>query len=122
MEERSTDVVCRRCGSMPVRVVLGANNYLSDNDKRGIETGQVILGGERQPNVPSSVCLRCEPVWAEVHRLAWQDYEWQMAKERAIEAGDFLTAAQCRDRQSEVRGPLQTLVAGLANAASIDGA
>jgi hypothetical protein len=114
MTDQQMPSVCPRCDKPMTRLVCGANGYFSKRDKLAVASGEAILGGEWDRGQPAWVCLRCTPQWAEVHRLAWQDYEWQVAKEQAIEAGDFELAAHFRDRQyKEIREALQGLVVNL---------
>ncbi len=105
--------VCPICGSPTTRVLWNAKTYLGEHDKNEIAGGQAILGGDHAGKAPSRICLKCFPAWSEAHRLAWQDYEWQVGKERAIKSADFLGAAQFGDYQNNIRGKLQELVTKL---------
>jgi hypothetical protein len=51
------------------------------------------------------------PLWADVHRLALQELEWQGAKGEAVEAQDFELAARLRDRQDRL-APEQAALVG----------
>jgi hypothetical protein len=88
---------------------------LSGQDKTDIDAGHAILGGPIQKEAPAWACLDCAPDWLEVHRLGLQDYQWQRAKEAAVCAYEFETAARLRDRQNELRPQLAALVDKLLN-------
>jgi hypothetical protein len=115
MRDQSIPAACPRCAARVIRVVREGHGFCSDHETIKIEGGGATLGGGRKCNLLRWVCLHCSPEWAEVHRLAWQDNEWQMAKEQSIVALDFELARQFRDRQYEIRRPLRELVAMLLN-------
>ncbi len=95
---------CPKCGQPIVRVIW-AKHYLLGKELEEIKSGQALLGSisVSEKSVLQWACLQCTPKRAEVHRLAMQDYELQVDKEKAIEAADFMKAAQCSDTQMEIR-------------------
>ena len=95
--------VCPKCGETQVVRVLWRWVHLFGKNQEDVATGRAILGSQAPVQGPPWVCLRCAPAWREVHRLALQDYEWQMAKEKAITSGDFDAAAKYRDGQTDLR-------------------
>jgi ATP-dependent Clp protease ATP-binding subunit ClpA len=90
---------CPKCGQPVVRVIW----ELSGKNLEDVQTGRAILGSPVDKGGPSWVCLHCSPKWAEVHLLGLEEHKLQVEKENALVAQDFDKAAQCRDRQSEVR-------------------
>lgn len=116
MTDQPPPSVCPRCSKPVTRLICGASVYLFKRDMAAVAIGEAILGGEQNAGQPAWVCLNCAPDWAEVHRLAWQDYVWQVEKEQAVESRDYELAARLRDRQyAEIRGPLRALVEKLVN-------
>lgn len=120
MTVREVPATCPRCGSPRVVRVMWNFKRLSTDDQADIQHGKIILGsrarrvgGSRlieQRDVPSWVCLLCEPRWSEVHHLSMQDYELQIAKEDAVAARQFEVALPIRNSQDEVLMRLETLI------------
>jgi hypothetical protein len=77
------------------------------------KAGRAILGSVSDMQGPPWVCLGCSPQWSEVHELAMQDWQWQVAKQEAVASSDFDTAARYRDEQHASRKRLRTLVSEL---------
>jgi hypothetical protein len=89
------------------------SQHLSRNDKDDIDKERAILGGlvgYERSDVPSWVCLGCEPRWSEVHRLALQDYEWNREREEAVASQEFEDAARIRRVQGGLMPRLAALV------------
>ena len=100
---------CPKCGGSRVVRILWNRTALSRRHQDDIAAERAILArGSR--NAPSWACLTCEPRWLEVHRLALQDYHWQLAKEEAIASEAFEEAIRLRDSQRELRPRLAALV------------
>jgi hypothetical protein len=57
----------------------------------------------RAGELPPRGCLECSPGWAEVHRMAMQDYRWQFEKEDAVRSMQFDRAAELKDAQYRER-------------------
>ena len=91
-----------------------------------IEAGRAILGRRRRNtgrhglcvygdphqgfDVPEEVCLRGELGWLEVHRMALEEDELQLAKEKAILYQNFEVAAALLHRQDKIDDRLTELV------------
>jgi catechol 2,3-dioxygenase-like lactoylglutathione lyase family enzyme len=101
---------CPKCGDPHIVRVLWHFRLLSEQDKKDLDAGKAILGSYFDLNGPLWACLRCSPGWSDVHALAMQDYQWQLAKEKALEIQDFETAAKCRDAQAEPRRQYSKIV------------
>jgi hypothetical protein len=101
---------CPQCGGSRVVRILSNCVFLSGEDRKDVAAERAILAGKVTRQVPSWACLDCEPRWSEVHRLAFQDYQWQLAKEEAVANQDWETAARLRDAQYELRPRLAALV------------
>ena len=115
IEERARKVVeiptaCPKCGDSHIVRMLWHNAFVSKQDLSDFNAGRAILGSISEIEGPSWVCLRCSPRWSEVHQLAMQDYELQAAKQEAVAATDFDTAARHRDTQVDLRRLLWQLV------------
>ena len=106
---------CPKCGQPRVVRVLWGWVHLWGQKEEVVRSGKAILGSQNNREGPPWVCLQCAPGWSEVHRLAMQDWEWQLAKEDAITSKDFEKAAQYRDSQDELRRRLSRLVNELLN-------
>jgi hypothetical protein len=101
---------CPKCGDQHIARVLWNRLGVLHQDIEDFKAGRSILGSISEMQGPAWVCLRCSPRWSEVHKLAMQDWEWQVAKEKAIESTDFVTAAEYRDDQRNLRQGLWELV------------
>ena len=101
---------CPKCGDPHIVRVLWRPLGMSDANLEDIRAGKAILGFLAEMEGPPWVCLRCSPRWSEVHQLAMQDYEWQCAKEEAVAAAEFETAARSRDSQDDLRRRLLRLI------------
>jgi hypothetical protein len=95
--------ICPKCGEAQVVRVLWRWVHLFGKNQEDVAAGRAILGSQAPVQGPPWVCLRCAPAWREVHHLALQDYEWQVAKEKAIASADFDAAARHRDAQVDLR-------------------
>lgn len=109
-EEAAPPQTCPKCGDTHVVRVLWRCVHLFGRDLEDIEAGRAILGFRVKKPGPPWVCLRCDPEWSEVHRLAMQDYEWQLVKEEALACQDFTMAAKLRDAQIKLHPRLASLV------------
>jgi hypothetical protein len=108
---------CPKCGNPHIVRVLWHCAFVWQQDIQDLKAGKAILGSiwsYSEIQGPSWVCLRCSPRWSEVHELAMQDWEWQVAKQEAVASADFSVAAQYRDDQESLRHRLRTLVSELA--------
>jgi hypothetical protein len=99
---------CLQCGSQLVGVVGEWNAYISERDIAKIKSGAAIFG-PLFGRFKSAVCLNCASTWKEIHNLASQDYELQVAKEKALTEQDFDRARELRDMQHEIRPRLETI-------------
>ena len=104
---------CPKCGGHHIARVLWHRVFVSQQDMEDFKAGRAILGSVSDMQGPPWVCLRCSPRWSEVHELAMQDWQWQLAKEQAVASTNFCTAAQYRDNQQALRQRLRTLVSEL---------
>jgi hypothetical protein len=102
--------VCPKCGQPHIVHILWGWVHLSGQDEEDVRSGKAILALRHRNEGPPWVCLHCAPGWSEAHRLAMQEWEWQLAKEAAIEAEEFEKAAWYRDSQDELRRRLSHLV------------
>ena len=93
---------CPKCGGHLVRVLWHCV-HLSGQDQKDVGAGKAILGSCSDMAGPPWACLRCSPNWSEVHALAMQDYQLQLAKETAVASQDFDGAVRCRDAQLKLR-------------------
>jgi hypothetical protein len=114
-EERGRRVVevptaCPKCGDPRVVRVLWHSVPLSVQNLEDFQAGKAILGSLAEMQGPPWVCLHCSPRWSEVHQLAMQDYQCQLAKEEAVAATNFEAAARHRDSQDDVRRRLWQLI------------
>lgn len=100
---------CPKCGHAPVVRVIWRWVHLFGKNLEDVNAGRAILGSQFGAGGPSWVCLQCAPAWSEVQRLAMQDHELQIEKEKAIASQEFDKAAQCRDAQVELRRQLAVL-------------
>jgi hypothetical protein len=100
---------CPKCGQPVVRVIWGWV-HLFGRELEDVQAGRAILASPVEKGGPPWVCLQCSPKWSEVHSVALREHELQVEKENAIVARDFEKAAQCRDRQTEVRRRLISLL------------
>ena len=94
--------VCPKCGQPRVVRVLWNWVHLWGQKEEDVRSGKAILAARDNAGGPPWVCLQCTPGWAEVHRLAMQEWEWQLAKEAAVAATEFEKAAWYRDCQDEL--------------------
>jgi hypothetical protein len=94
--------VCPKCGQPRVVRVLWNWVHLWGQKEEDVRSGKAILAARDNAGGPPWVCLQCAPGWAEVHRLAMQEWEWQLAKETAVAAAEFEKAAWYRDCQDEL--------------------
>jgi hypothetical protein len=101
---------CPKCGQARVVRVLWHWVHLSGKNEEDVAAGTAILASRSHGQGPPWVCLHCEPNWSEVHELALQDYERQLAKERAVASQDFGQAVKHRDAQMELQNRLQLLI------------
>jgi hypothetical protein len=109
-------IMCSKCGGSQVRVLWGWGHLLG-RKLAAVKAGRAILGSRlAMPDGPANVCLACVPGWNDVHRIAFQEYELQDAKEAAVAACDFELAARLRDMQDvkekELAPLLEKLVSG----------
>ena len=95
--------VCPKCGNTDIIRVLWHRVSISDQDMADFKARKLLLGSVSEMDGPSWVCLQCSPRWSEVHDLAMQDWELQVAKEKAIAAMEFDAAARHRDTQVDLR-------------------
>jgi hypothetical protein len=102
--------LCPVCGSPLTRVLSDWRVVLSAQQRALAVSGRAILGPDDRNATPDSVCLACVPEWREFHRLALQDYDWQIEKEHAVADSDFDRARSIRDQQAEPRRRLQALL------------
>ncbi len=101
---------CPKCGEPHIVRVLWKCTYLFQQDQEEVDTGKAILGSCSDLAGPPWVCLRCSPAWSEVHALGMQDYQLQLAKEKAVASTDFETATTCRDAQADLRRQCSQIV------------
>ena len=120
----SPPVCCPHCGSSRMARVLWDCIYLCGQDAEEVEAGRAIVATpafdceswqslmlRRAGILPAWVCLACAPGWSQVHDLAMQDYRWELEKEAAVAAADFVSAVKLRDRQHSQRERLVAAVA-----------
>ena len=105
--------VCPKCGQARVVRVLWRWAHLWGQKEKDVQSGKAILGTRDGGIGPPWVCLACAPDWSEVHRLAMQEWQSQLAKEEAVAAKDFEKAAWYRDVQNDVQRRLSSVVAEL---------
>jgi hypothetical protein len=115
VEERHGPVVeppkaCPKCGQARVVRVLWHWVHLSGKNEKEVAAGTAILASRSYGQGPPWVCLQCEPKWSEVHDLALQDHEREVAKMKAVTSQDFDQAAKHRDAQMELLGRLHLLI------------
>ena len=101
---------CPTCGQSRIVRILWNRAHLTGSEQADIEAGRAILGGRTEKDAPSWACLNCAPRWMEVHQLARQDFEWQLAKEEAVALEEWETAVRLRDAQRQLRPRLAALV------------
>jgi hypothetical protein len=101
---------CPKCGNPEIIRVSWHRASISDQDMEDFKARKLLLGSISETDGPSWVCLRCSPRWSEVHDLAMQDWELQVAKETAIAAMKYDAAARHRDAQVDLRRQLRQLV------------
>ncbi len=94
--------VCPKCGQPRVVRVLWNWVHLWGQKEEDVRLGKAILAARDNAGGPPWVCLQCAPGWSEVHRLAMQEWEWQLAKEAAVAATEFEKAAWYRDCRDEL--------------------
>jgi hypothetical protein len=104
---------CPKCGNPDIIRLLWQSRSVSHQDMKDFEAKKAILGSIAEVDGPLWVCLRCSPGWSEVHSLAIQDWELQVAKEKSIAATEFDAAARHRDAQVDLRRRLRQLVEDL---------
>ena len=107
--------VCPKCGRSHVVRVLWRWMHLWGQKEEDVRSGKAILGYRYGPKGPPWVCLDCSPGWSEVHRLAMQEWQSQLAKEESLAAKDFEKAAWYRDLQGELGRRLSSVVDELKN-------
>ncbi len=89
--------VCPKCGQARIVRVLWGWVHLWGQKEEDVRSGKAILAARHGRTGPAWVCLDCAPGWSEVHRLATQEWQWQLAKEHAVTAADFEKAAWYRE-------------------------
>jgi hypothetical protein len=99
---------CPNCGHSVVRVLW--SHVIDHRDMDELTSGKAIRAPWRESAGPAWACLQCVPAWSEVHSLAWQEHELQMAKQRAAVAGDYATIRQHNEVQADVRRRLDGLL------------
>jgi len=120
---------CPVCGSDRVKRILWAWVCCGPKETGEFEAGRVILAGRRRGTTrhglgaadgahetvvaPKWACLKCEPMWAEVHRVALAGKVLELEKEKAAKAQDFETAALWSSRQHKLEDEIFELVKGL---------
>lgn len=118
MPREPTPSTCPVCGRDRVRVILWDWACLRPEQRSEFEAGRAILGPtsrpptwpgaipsgfpHQPPEAPEWACLRCQPGWSEIHRTALDLDELQLAKENAVVASDFETAAVLLHRQDRI--------------------
>jgi hypothetical protein len=126
MQSDPTPSTCPVCGEERFRRHLWGGDSLSSRKREDIEAGRAVLGRRRRDkgrhgpgvyghphqgfDVPEQVFLRCQPGWLEVHRMALEEDELQLAKEKAILAHNFEVAAALLHRQDKIDDRLTELV------------
>jgi hypothetical protein len=106
---------CPKCGQPVVRVLWNWV-YLWGQKDEAVRSGKAILGFRHGKGVPPWVCLHCQTGWSEVHKLAMQEWQWQLAKEEAVATGTFEKAAWYRDLQNELNQRLSAVLRELLKA------
>ena len=77
--------------------------------KSNTDSGFVLLGGSSTPqNAPLDACLKCNPIWNEIHKLAIQEADYQFQMEQALVQSDFELAEQYKNTRQSVRKQLQS--------------
>jgi hypothetical protein len=115
MQSARPPETCPVCGSDRVKRILWGWVCLTPEQRGEVEAGRAILGGRRRDadgqrpgtaddpqqsvDAPEWVCLDCQPVWDEIHRVAIEVDGLQEAKEKALIAQDFALAAVILRRQ-----------------------
>jgi len=101
---------CPKCRDPHTVRIIWHCVHLSEQDQKDIEAGTLILGSCSDMAGPPWVCLRCSPAWSDVHALAMQDYQLQLAKENAVALEDFETAIKHRDAQFDLKRQCSQIV------------
>lgn len=102
--------VCPKCGQVRVVRVLWRWVHVSGQNEEDVRSGKAILGTRHGMAGPPWVCLDCVPAWSEVHRMAMQDWHWELAKVEAVASQDFEKAVWYRDQQRELNERLSAVV------------
>ena len=117
--------VCHHCGNSHTVRVIWHCVHLWGEDAVDVKAGKAIIANpqvllscdswqslmRRQAGkLPMWVCLACSPGWSQVHRLAMQDYHWQLEKEEAVAAMNFVRAGELRVLQEKEREGLVALL------------
>jgi hypothetical protein len=125
MRYEPTPSTCPICGKDQVRRILWGWVCLSTRARGDVEAGRAILGRRRRDasrggrgadedpdeplDAPGWACLHCQPGWLNVHRMAVEVDELQLAKEKAIQAHEFEEAAAILNRQDGIDDRLTEL-------------
>jgi carbon storage regulator len=95
--------LCPNCGhASPVRVIWRTGK-LSQKKLEAIGAGTAILGVQGEKG-PRRVCVKCNPEWLEVHRLAMASRELRTKQREATK-----TVSECRKDQTKLRRRLAAL-------------
>ncbi len=100
---KSSGKPCPKCGHANLVRVISCKGRLSEKNRRDIEAGTAILGLPGKKG-PLWVCLQCAPEWSEVHDLAMESHDLQIAEKDAIK-----TASRCRKGQAKLQHRLAVL-------------
>jgi hypothetical protein len=126
MQSARTPETCPFCGSDHMARILWGWFRLKPEQMGEVEAGRVILGRRRRDtararrgtaadpqhtlDAPQWTYLNCQPAWAEVHHMAMEEYELDLAKWKAVEAHDFEVAAAYLNQQDEIDDRITELV------------
>src|SRR5262245_47438642 len=93
-------VICATCGNSQMVRVLWGCVHLCGQDDEDVQAGRAIFGSRHAvEGGPAWVCLTCKPEWGDVHRLALEEYRWQLAKEVAVSEANFDRAGELLQMQ-----------------------
>lgn len=122
MRRKQPPHACPRCDSSCVDRILWHCVHLCGQNEEDVIAGRAIFGSRGMvPGAPTWACLACTPQWSSLHRLALEEYDWQLAKEEPVAKMDFDRACELRglqvNRNQELAALVQKLLRGHASEA-----
>lgn len=123
---REQSAICPLCECSKALPVLWDRDNVYGEERQALEAGTIVfapttgwlIGDEMSSrllvgiatNRPRTVCLACQPAWAEIRRMGLQLLNYQNAKVNAVADSDFERAMEFKVLQDGLTGAYVDLV------------